>query len=134
MLRRLGDLQRVGRGGLFAHEVLLARELQLGQHELRLPVGELRLLVEQLRLVAVDFGLVDRGVDLGEELPLALTMAPTSTSSFFSCPETCVPTSTKSLGWSVPVAVTTSSRLPRTATAVTTAVSAASSANQNCQA
>ena len=48
-----------------------------------------------------------------------MTTAPTSTSSFFSCPETCVPTSTKSLGWSVPVAVTVSSRLPRWATAVT---------------
>ena len=50
-------------------EVLLPRELQLGERELRLPVGELRLLVEQLRLIAVDFGLVDRRVDLGEELP-----------------------------------------------------------------
>ena len=75
-------------------EILLARELQLGERELRLLVGKLRLLVEQLRAIAVDFGLVDRRIDLGEQLSLALTTAPMSTSSFFSCPETCVPTST----------------------------------------
>ena len=69
LLRRLGDLQRVGRGRVLAREVLLARELQFREHELRLLVGELRLLVEQLRLIAVDFGLVDRRVDLGEKLP-----------------------------------------------------------------
>ena len=66
--RRRGALQRVGRGRVLAHEVLLARGLQLGQHELRLLVGELRLLVEQLRPVAVDSRLVDRRVDLGQEL------------------------------------------------------------------
>ena len=33
------------------------------------------------------------------------TVEPISTCSFFSWPDTCVPTSTNSLGWSVPVAV-----------------------------
>ena len=69
LLRRRGALQRFGRGGIFAVEILLPRELQRGELKLRLPVGELRLLVEQLRAIAVDFGLVYRGVDLGEELP-----------------------------------------------------------------
>ena len=51
-------------------EVLLARGLQLREHELRLLVGELRLLVEQLRAIAVDLRLVDRRIDLGEQLSL----------------------------------------------------------------
>ena len=46
-----------------------ARAAALREHELRLLVGELRLLVEQLRSIAVDFGLVDRRIDLGEKLP-----------------------------------------------------------------
>ena len=63
-------MQRVGRGRVLAREVLLPRELKIGERELRLLVGKLRLLVEQLGLIAVDFGLVDRGVDLGQELSL----------------------------------------------------------------
>ena len=47
---------------------LLAGELQLRKRELCLLLGELRLLVEQLCLVTVDFGLVDRRIDLGKQL------------------------------------------------------------------
>jgi hypothetical protein len=51
-------------------EVYLSCELEIGKCELCLLVSNLRLLVEQLGTITVDFGLVDRGVDLGQELPL----------------------------------------------------------------